>query len=343
VVIGGTGYVGSHVVKQLLSKNYRVRATSRDAKKAAWIKNILSPTSAQNEANKGTGENESDVEIFELSLSNTTPTDAKMDSLLNGTDAVFFCAGFERQDPSTIDFMVNNAQATIQAAKRQKVSCVVLTSSGGSTNPSDHPNEVPKKEHEHWSDPESQKQRGRFSPAAKTLMEIHALAAVGRNQANQIVQPEKAKDAPRLCIMNPNLILGPQLHPGPISGNSLPWIVRILKGEAMNETIPNDSMSIIDVRDLALLHVACFENKDASGRYFGVDKSYPWEEILTVFEDALPSYEKPPRFEGVQHTPTQFDFTRRDSLGVKLRPLKETMGDLIAFLQSKGVLIGERS
>ena len=72
----------------------------------------------------------------------------------------------------------------------------------------------------------------RYSPAAKTLMEIAALHEVGRNKQNQVVDEEKAKDAPRLCIMNPNLILGPQLQPGGVAGKSLPWIAKILKGEA---------------------------------------------------------------------------------------------------------------
>ena len=133
---------------------------------------------------------------------------------------------------------------------------MVLTSSGGSTNPPGHKNEVPKHELHSWSDPDVQQQNGRFSPAAKTLMEIASLAAVGRNQQNEVVDPERASKAPRLCIMNPNLILGAALKPGRVTGNSLPWVAKILRGESMNEKVPNDSMSIVDVRDLAMLHVA---------------------------------------------------------------------------------------
>lgn len=84
--------------------------------------------------------------------------------------------------------------------------------------------------------------------------------------------------------MNPNLILGPQLQSGSVKGNSLPWIKKILTKETMAEMIPNDSMSIIDVRDLAALHVAAAENTEASGRYFGVNKSFEWREILSTFQ-----------------------------------------------------------
>merc|ERR1712196_389106 len=180
--------------------------------------------------------------------------------------------------------MVNSALDVLKSARRNHVGCVVLTSSGGSTNPPGHTNDIPKSEVEHWSDPQLQQENGRFSPAAKTLMELAALEEVGRNRRNEIVDAEAAKDAPRLCIMNPNLILGPQLQPGAISGNSLPWMVKILKKERMGEEIPNDSMSIIDVRDLAELHVQCAEKDSASGRYFGVQRSWPWGEILTTLE-----------------------------------------------------------
>ena len=126
------------------------------------------------------------------------------------------------------------------------------------------------------------------------------------------------------------------MQPGSVAGNSLPWMVKILRGEAMNKEVPNDSMSIIDVRDLAELHVACAENEAASGRYFGVQRSWPWEEILTVFEEIYPKYKKPPRFKGEANLETLFDTTRRDSLGVRMRPLKDTMSDVVAFMADRG-------
>mmetsp|Transcript_28888 Transcript_28888/g.42627 ORF Transcript_28888/g.42627 Transcript_28888/m.42627 type:complete len:235 (+) Transcript_28888:299-1003(+) len=222
--------------------------------------------------------------------------------------------------------------------KKNNVESVVLTSSGGSTNAPGLTNETPKKEHTHWSDSEAQIAAGKFSPAAKTLMDLRSLEAVGRDRANNVVDKTLADSSPRLCIINPNLILGPQLQPGPISGNSLPWIGRIISGQAMTDIIPNDSMSIIDVRDLAALQVAAAEQVTSSGRYFGVDRSYPWEDILNALKKAYPSYQTPPRFKGPSSTPTQFDHSRKESLGVKLRPLHETLEDLVSFMISRGVI-----
>ena len=49
----------------------------------------------------------------------------------------------------------------------------------------------------------------------------------------------------------------------PASG-SLPFLVKILRKEMLSK-IPNGSMSLIDVRDLAALEIAAIENKEAKG------------------------------------------------------------------------------
>ena len=172
-------------------------------------------------------------------------------------------------------------------------------------------------------------------------MEINAFKSVGRNHANEVVDETLASASPRLVIMNPNLILGPQLDPGDIKGNSLPWICRILKKETMKDFVPNDSMSIIDVRDLAALHVAAAMDDKASGRYFGVNKSFRWREILGAFGEVCEEYTPPGLKEGEDYegkVPTQFDHSRKESLGVELRTLKETLGDLVVFLRGKGAI-----
>ncbi len=37
LVSGATGFVASHIIKQLLERGYRVRGTVRDLEKAAWL------------------------------------------------------------------------------------------------------------------------------------------------------------------------------------------------------------------------------------------------------------------------------------------------------------------
>jgi len=259
--------------------------------------------------------------------------------------AVFLCVGHEKQEEATISFMVNSALATLRQCGREV--CVVLTSSTGSTNlPGADPSWA-KTESEAWSDPLKQQEQGKYSPAAKTLMELQSLAEVGRDRNNAVVDREKADRAPRLCIINPSLILAPALKPGG-TGQALPWFGRIVKGEAMGAEVPNNSMSIIHCEDLAKLHVACLLNKEASGRYFGVVKSWPWKDILqTIKKIRGEKYKMPPvNFsESEAVPPTQFDFSRRNSLLVgafgekgateHLRGLEDILGDTISWMEEK--------
>ena len=146
--------------------------------------------------------------------------------------------------------------------------------------------------------------------------------------------------------MNPSLILAPQLKPGEITGNGLPWFARITTGDAMNQQIPNDSMSIIHCEDLASLNVLCAfpkidENnpEPPSGRYFGVNQSWSWEDILNAIKSRRPSYTMPPKNFEIQNPVTKFDNTRRDQLGLKtMKSLNEILDDTITYLEMKGVI-----
>ena len=122
-VIGATGYVGSHIVQRLLNCGYIVRCGTRNPTQASWLTALDNAT-------------DSNLSIHQTDFNDHGPTDAnQFDSLLYNCDSVFFCAGFEAQKPETITFMVQSSQQTIKSAKKNNVKAVVLTSSGGSTNP----------------------------------------------------------------------------------------------------------------------------------------------------------------------------------------------------------------
>lgn len=329
VVFGCTGFVGSHITHCLLKNKYIVRGACRNPSKAEWLfTNVADSSSADN------------LSLHSLSFKETLIEDDSIDQLLQDADAAFFCVGYEKQEPGTIDFMVNSALSVVQAAKRVSLKsgkkvCVVLTSSTGSTNPPDAAPDALKDEITFWSDPQLQIEKGKFSPAAKTLMEQRCLEFVGRSPANEIVDADKAKDSPRLCIMNPSLILGPQLQPGPISGNGLPFFARIIRGEAMAESIPNDSMSVIHVGDLAKLHVAAAESAGACGRYFGVNQSWSWEDIFTAIKKEYVTYKIPPKKYTEPKPVTRFNTSRRESLGVTLRSLDDIFASTLNFLKER--------
>eukprot|EP00392_Amoebophrya_sp_AT5.2_P002573 g2578.t1 len=356
VVVGISGFVGSYVAKVLLQKGYTVHGTCRDPTVRQWVKAVLCDSNDSSAASRlslhpltfGPGQDSFDT------------AKEKLQELLSNACGVFMCAGYEKQEPETIEVMQSMALSVLEAAAAEVSSrqsskaggsgriAVVLTSSTGSTNPP--PNKLKaenlpfaKSEVTHWSDPEFQKANKRFSPAAKTNMELKALEFVGRNARNEIVDAARAEEMSkiRLCIMNPSWILAPQLQPGDVAGNGLPWLAKICKGAAMSDQVPNDSMSIIHCEDLAKLHVACLENEGATGRFFGVARSWAWEEILRCVEKirGADKYKMPPITYEELNPVTEFDLARRDSLGVeKIRGLEDILSDTIGYLEEKKLL-----
>ncbi|CAD7965572.1 unnamed protein product [Amoebophrya sp. A120] len=376
LVIGVTGFVGSYVAKALVEKGYKVHGTCRDPAVAAkWVPEMLqkctpagSPASMDDiiklHALNFTADEESYAAAkaaIKTILQQSDDSSANKDSSTNSglstppIKGVFMCAGYEKQEPETIKVMESMAIATLEAVLEvgkerenfvaEPPIAVILTSSTGSTNP---PPEIAKalplakSELTHWSDPEFQILNKRFSPAAKTNMELKAFGFVGRNAQDEVVDSEKhenVKNKIRLSIMNPSWILAPQLQPGDVSGNGLPWLAKIVQGTAMSEQIPNDSMSIIYCQDLAALHVACLENPTASGRYFGVCRSWAWEEILETVQNirGKDKYTMPPKNYEEPNPVTEFDLTRQKELsgGKELMSLEGILRDTIGYLEEK--------
>ncbi len=67
--------------------------------------------------------------------------------------------------------------------------------------------------------------------------------------------------------------------------------------------------------------------------------SFHWADILGTLAEIQPSYKVPPKaYDGEDVRPTQFDNTRRDSLGVKLRGIKEIMTDAVEEYKKRGLL-----
>jgi len=306
-VIGVSGFVGSHVAAELLEQGHTVHGTLRepDGPKGAWLRERL-------------GER-GQLELFAADVLDQDSLEAAME----GTSGVVMSAGVEEQDPRTVQIMLSAAENTLQAAKAAGVERAVFTSSTGSTNPAGVEPEV-KSETEHVSDAHQQISVGKYSPAAKTLMEHRAM----RLGADLGV---------RVCTLNPSLIVGCGIGDAPSPAEQ--WFARILRGERMADQAPNGSMSMIHVQDLARLHVAALHVEDAHGRYFGVVQSWHWQDILEALARAAPDYTAPDWPQDQERArPTQFDTTRRDSLGVSLRGIDDMLADLIDGMRERGTL-----
>ncbi|MCR9276969.1 MAG: NAD-dependent epimerase/dehydratase family protein [Pseudomonadaceae bacterium] len=312
-VVGVSGFVGSHVAAELLGRGYGVHGTLRDpsASGKQWINDRLS----------GLAKADAQLTLHPAELGDKS----SLYQAMSGCTGVIMCAGAETQEPQTIELMVGAAENILDNALDLGIGRAVFTSSTGSTNPPDGEPAL-KNELDHWSDPAIQIAAGKFSPAAKTLMDRAALSMM-----------EQSEGKLRVSVLNPSMITGPAFQDEPVS--SLRAFQKIIRGERMSERIPNGSMSMIDVRDLAKLHVNALEQNSASGRYFGVKQSWHWRDILNAIHRAYPDYSPPAFPDGEEPIrPTQFDLGRQRSLGVDLRDLDAMIASVISELTRRRML-----
>ncbi|KAK1742469.1 hypothetical protein QTG54_007034 [Skeletonema marinoi] len=155
--------------------------------------------------------------------------------------------------------------------------------------------------------------------------------------SEQSVQEGKLALNFRYCAICPTMIVGPPLlaadddsyTPSGTMGSLYhvikPTDVPSLIGQTIKETKRkslNDSMSYIDVQDCAAQHVAAMENtmhQDELYPEISLDENYKYEG-----DDII--------------RPTQFNLDRMNSLGVKVKSIREIFAECISFFQSKGVL-----
>ena len=264
-VIGASGLVGSHIVKAALGKGYRVNGTMRnlnDLESTSYLKKL---------------KNSDNLTLFSADMRN--PND--LDKPLSGTDAVFIASliptyfgsngkparemtiseGKTEIIKPTVDGCLN----ILNAARRNNIKTAVVCSSTSSTNPV--PSQPFKNEVEHWSDELEEYNSGKFTSAAKTVMEKEAIKYASANNI-------------RLSIILPTGLFGEALLPKHLEHNPFKWLKSLIDGGApRHESIPNNSTSMIHLDDLANLFLAAYENPNASGRYFGVYGSFHWKDI----------------------------------------------------------------
>lgn len=312
-VVGCSGFVGSHVAATLLARGYNVNGTLRhaDGDNAVWLNEGVAPAASGANA---------------LTLYSADVFDkASLAPALANCSGAIVCAGSPVIEPATIDLMAAVAENVSEAALEAGIGRAVFTSSTGSTNPPEGEPEL-KNEELHWSDADVQLEAGKYAAVGKTRLDRTVLAKMAASGG-----------AFRVCTINPSMIVGPAFQPEPVV--SLQRFAAILRGERFADKIPNSSMSMVDVRDLAALHVAALENDQASGRYFGVKQSWHWREILQALERACPGYKMPaPDPDEVPVRATQFDLTRQNTLGVQMRGLDEMLDGLVTELKRRSMI-----
>ena len=241
LVTGGSGFVGAHCLVQLLGAGYRVRTTVRSLSREPEVRAMLAAGGAPADA---------PLAFVAADLQ----ADAGWPEAVAGCDYVLHVASpFPARQPKNEDELIvparDGALRVLRAARAAGVKRVVLTSSFAAIGYGHPPSEQPFTE-ETWSD-----LNGRVTPyvKSKTLAERAAWDFMTR-----------VGGAMTLSVINPVGIFGPAL--GPDIATSLALLCQMLNGALPR--LPRIYYSVVDVRDVADLHLRAMTQPAAAGQRF---------------------------------------------------------------------------
>jgi dihydroflavonol-4-reductase len=241
LVTGGSGFIGAHCILRLLEAGYRVRTTVRSLDREADVRAMLKVDGAE------PGEA---LEVVAADL----VTDAGWPEAVAGCRYVLHVASpFPSVQPrNEFELIVparQGALRVLQAARDAGVARVVMTSSFAAIGYGHKPTERPFAE-EDWTDLSA-----KVSPyvKSKTLAESAAWDFVAREGG-----------ALELAVVNPVGVLGPVL--GPDLSSSIRLVKLSLDGAL--KRAPRIYFNIVDVRDVADLHLRAMTDPAAKGQRF---------------------------------------------------------------------------
>jgi dihydroflavonol-4-reductase len=250
LVTGGSGFIGSWCVVELLKRGYTVRTTIRSlAKEAATRKMIAS------EVDPG--------ERLSFVAANLT-NDEGWDDAVAGCDYVLHVASplgtDDPRDPN--DLIIPAREGTLRvlkAATRAGVERVVFTSSAATCRPPhDSPDSV--SDETVWTDP-AEPHLGAY-PLSKTLAERAAWDFMAKQQSTRTT----------LSTVLPTAVLGPLLTAKNLG--SVQLLQRLMNGSMPG--YPRLGFGIADVRDVADLHIRAMTAPEAAGQRFLAISEWLW-------------------------------------------------------------------
>jgi nucleoside-diphosphate-sugar epimerase len=245
LVTGGTGFIASHIILQLLGEKHRVRTTVRSLKREADVRGML---------RQGGAEPSDRLTFFEADLQ----SDAGWTEAAAGCDYVQHVASpFPAAVPKHEDELIvparEGALRVLKAAREAGVKRVVLTSSFAAIGYGHKPQTAPFNE-TYWTDTSGN--------------DVTAYVK-SKSFAEKAAWDFMAKEggALELSVVNPVAVFGPVL--GPDFSTSVLLIQRLLTGTVPGS--PKLNFGVVDVRDIADLHLRAMVQPAAKGeRFLGV-------------------------------------------------------------------------
>ncbi|KAF3386802.1 putative NADPH-dependent methylglyoxal reductase GRP2 [Penicillium rolfsii] len=244
LVTGGSGFVGTQCIIHCLKAGYRVKATVRSLKRRETVLQTLQAAGAPNAES---------VSFVEADL---TKDDGWKEAVQDCTYVLHVASPFPAEAPKNENDLIIPARdgtlRVLRAARDAGVKRVVVTSSFAAIGHG-HLNRDPTKPftEEDWTDVDGPG-CGAYEKS-KTLAERAAWDFI-----------EKEGGSLELSVVNPANVMGPVL--GPDISTSIEVASRLLNGAVPG--CPNIEFGIVDVRDVADLHLLAMTHPAAKGERF---------------------------------------------------------------------------
>jgi nucleoside-diphosphate-sugar epimerase len=242
LVTGGSGFIGSHSILQLLAAGHQVRTTVRSLKREGDVRAMLKASG---------GEPDGRLSFVAADLEN----DAGWPEAVAGCEYVLHVAS---PLPATVpkhedELIVPAREGTLRvlrASREAGVKRVVLTSSFAAIGYGQKPQETPFNETS-WTDPSGDDVLPYVK--SKTLAERAAWDFIAREGGGL-----------ELSVVNPVAVFGPVL--GPDYSTSILLVQRLMDGAMPG--CPQLYFGVVDVRDVADLHIRAMTHPVAKGERF---------------------------------------------------------------------------
>jgi nucleoside-diphosphate-sugar epimerase len=242
LVTGGSGFIGSHIILQLLAAGHQVRTTVRDLSREPDVRALL---------RQGGAEAGNRLSFVAADLKD----DAGWPQAVAGCEFVQHVASpFPQGIPKHEDELIvparEGALRVLRASRDAGVKRVVLTSSFAAIGYGQPPQQAPFDE-SNWTDPSGEDVSAYVK--SKTLAERAAWDFISR-EGREL----------ELSVVNPVAVFGPVL--GPDYSTSILVVQRMMDGAMPG--CPRLFFGVVDVRDVADLHIRAMNHPAAKGERF---------------------------------------------------------------------------
>lgn len=263
LVTGGSGFIGSHALVQLVAEGHRVRTTVRSLERESQVREMLK---------QGGVEAGAELQFFAADLEK----DAGWAEAVAGCDYVLHVASpFPATLPEHEDELIvparEGALRVLRAARDAGVKRVVMTSSFAAIGYGQPPRSTPFNEGD-WTDVDG----AGVTPyvKSKTLAERAAWEFMAREGG-----------ALELSVVNPVGVFGPVL--GRDYATSILLVERLMNGAVPG--CPRLCFGVVDVRDVVDLHLRAMSDAAAKGeRFLAVAGASMWmQEVAKVLKDRM--------------------------------------------------------